>query len=45
MMIVRAYSSPLNEYNNNSLDQVDYSKLDKVVELVNALDKAQNIKL
>ena len=45
MKIVRVYSSPLNEYNEDSLNQVDYSKIDKVVEIINALDKARNIKL
>lgn len=44
MKIVRAYSSPLNEFSESNFDQIDYSKVDKVVELINALDKAQNIK-
>lgn len=46
MMIVRAYSNPLDEFNNSNLsDKLDSTKIDKMVELINALDKANNLKI
>ena len=45
-MVVRAYAKPLEEYNEeNATIDLDKYQVDKIVNLVEALDKASRIKV
>jgi hypothetical protein len=46
LMVVRAYAKPLEEYNEeNATIDLDKYQVDKIVNLVEALDKASKIKV
>ena len=46
LMVVRAYGKPLEEYNEeNATIDLDKYQVDKIVNLVEALDKASKIKV
>lgn len=46
LKIVRAYAEPIDEFNNQNInEQLDISKADKLVEIVNALEKANTMKV
>ena len=44
LSIIKTYNKPLNNFNQSiALGDIDLSSYDKLIELINAMDKAQNL--
>lgn len=44
LSIIQTYNKPLNNFNQSTaLSDIDLSSYDKLIELINAMDKAQNL--